>query len=91
MAAARQASSKAGEPEGSPEGDGRNELSRTWNSGGLGRRRKVGGVERENHHRPGKGEGRYGEGRNAGGLPQAETSRRPEGPGAARREYEGRF
>lgn len=82
---------KAGKPEGSPEGDGGSTLSRTLETGGLGWRRKVGEGESEIRHRPGRCEGRYGEGWNAGGLPHAETGRGPEGSGAARREYEGRF
>jgi hypothetical protein len=89
--AARRMSSRVGKPGGGPEGDGRSTLARTWKAGGFGRRPKVDEEESKFHHRFGKGDGRYGEGRNAGGLPQAETGRRPEGPHAARREYEGRF
>jgi len=70
-AAARQASSKTGKSAGSPEGDGRSNLWRTLETGGLGRRMKVGEGESKIHHRSGKCEGRYGEGWNAGGLPQA--------------------
>jgi hypothetical protein len=54
VSAARRASLKTGKPAGSPEGDGGSALRRTPETGGFGRRRKVGEGENEIHHRPGK-------------------------------------